>query len=409
MRTTEPQIPPLRRHASGQACVYLGKYVYLGRWGTTESVAAYERTIKAWLDNGRRWPVVIASGLTTEQLALAFLEHARTYYVKSERQTSSVGAIRRAMSLLILSGLGQVPAISFATSHLRHFQTYLAADPHRRWARGTMNAYTKTAVRAFEWAVGEQLLGPAVDRQSQLAELRAVPLLKRGRPASPGLKPARETQDREPADLDHIKRTMLKSTPTLRAMIEVQLLTGMRPLEITHMRRGDLRPTINPAVMRYTPRPDANKLDHAAKVRHVYIGPRAWAIIAARLPDHPDAYVFRPRDAREEARATLTRSTPAWPSHSSKARHVARGRGPLKIRDRYSTDSYRQAIKRACLRAGVPVWTPNQLRHNAASYIAEHESVQVAQILLGHADMATTMIYVKVAERQAINAVLKHG
>lgn len=409
MRTTESQIPPLRRHASGQAAVYLGKYVYLGRWGTPESVAVYERTIAAWLANGRRWPVVLASAVTTEQLAHAYLEHARTYYVKSDRATSSVGAIRRAMDLLVMSGLGAVPAVTFGTTHLRHFQTYLAADPLRRWSRGTMNSYTKIAVRAFEWAAADLMLGPAVDRQAQLAELRAVPLLKRGRPAAPGLKPARETRDREPADLDHVKAAMIASTPTLRAMIEVQLLTGMRPLEVTRIRLGDLRPTINPAVMLYTPRPDANKLDHAAKPRHVYIGPRAWAILAARLPDHPDAYVFRPRDARDEARDAVTRTTPAWPSHSSKARHLARKRGPLKIRDRYSTDSYRQAIERACLRAKVPIWTPNQLRHNAASYIAEHESVQVAQILLGHADIATTMIYVKVAERQAIDAVLRLG
>jgi hypothetical protein len=32
----------------------------------------------------------------------------------------------------------------------------------------------------------------------------------------------------------------------------------------------------------------------------------------------------------------------------------------------------------ACVAAGVPSWTPNRLRHNAASVITERESIEVA-------------------------------
>ena len=46
--------PSYRQHkASGQAVVTIdGKDIYLGRYGTPASKAAYDRTIKEWLGNG---------------------------------------------------------------------------------------------------------------------------------------------------------------------------------------------------------------------------------------------------------------------------------------------------------------------------------------------------------------------
>jgi integrase len=59
----------------------------------------------------------------------------------------------------------------------------------------------------------------------------------------------------------------------------------------------------------------------------------------------------------------------------------------------YSRRSYRQAIVRACRRAGVPAWTPRQLRHTAATRIRDRFGVEAAQVVLGHAQLDTTELY----------------
>jgi IstB-like ATP binding protein len=55
-----------------------------------------------------------------------------------------------------------------------------------------------------------------------------------------------------------------------------------------------------------------------------------------------------------------------------------------KAGDRFTKDSYRRAINRACEKAGVPKWTPYQLRYNAATAVREALGVEAAQALLGH-------------------------
>ncbi len=65
----------------------------------------------------------------------------------------------------------------------------------------------------------------------------------------------------------------------------------------------------------------------------------------------------------------------------------------------YSTASYRRAIARACRRAGVAIWHPNQLRHSAATEIRRRFGLEAAQLVLGHSSaLVTEAVY---AERDA--------
>jgi integrase len=68
---------------------------------------------------------------------------------------------------------------------------------------------------------------------------------------------------------------------------------------------------------------------------------------------------------------------------------------------RYDKDSYRWAIRKACLKAGVPVWHPNQLRHAAATEIRARYGLEAAQAVLGHARADVTQVY---AERDLARA-----
>src|SRR4051794_22389559 len=77
----QPRVPSLTHHkASGQAVTRIdGKDHYLGKHGTPEAKAEYDRLIAEWLANGRRLPDRSGPGgsdLTINELVLAFLKHA---------------------------------------------------------------------------------------------------------------------------------------------------------------------------------------------------------------------------------------------------------------------------------------------------------------------------------------------
>ena len=72
----------------------------------------------------------------------------------------------------------------------------------------------------------------------------------------------------------------------------------------------------------------------------------------------------------------------------------------------YSKDSYNRAVSRACRRAGVEAWSPNQLRHTAATEIRKRFGLEASRVILGHSSAETTLIY---AERdfEAAKAVIR--
>jgi len=75
----------------------------------------------------------------------------------------------------------------------------------------------------------------------------------------------------------------------------------------------------------------------------------------------------------------------------------------------YTTDSYRRAIHRAVdlanrdreKQAGadgtnqelLPRWSPNQLRHSAATEIRKQFGLEASRVTLGHSEVETTQIY----------------
>lgn len=52
--------------------------------------------------------------------------------------------------------------------------------------------------------------------------------------------------------------------------------------------------------------------------------------------------------------------------------------------DQYDVNTYRQAIARACTRAGVKPWAPNRLTHNSATQLRRDYGLDAAKAVLGH-------------------------
>ena len=131
----------------------------------------------------------------------------------------------------------------------------------------------------------------------------------------------------------------------------------------------------------------------------IFLGPKAQEVLLRYLARDAKAFCFQPRDSEAKRRK---------PGRRSKGFVFA---------DHYDVTTYRRAIHRACDRAfphaelskvKTPTtaeraeltrwkqahrWSPNRLRHSAATEIRREFGLEAAQIILGHAKADVTQVY----------------
>jgi integrase len=384
--------PSYRHHKpSGQAVVTLdGKDRYLGRYGTPESEAEYDRLISEWLAHGRRLPApgTAGSDLSVNEMLLAYLHHAEGYYLKDGQPTSETANIKLAIRPLRRL-YGHTAAKDFGPKSLKAVRQALIDSG---LCRGEVNKRVGKIVRAFKWAVGEELIPPSVHHG-----LRAVSGLRAGRADVRESQPIKPVPD---AFVDAIKPYVSRQ---VWAMVELQRLTAMRPGEAIAMRMCDL--DTSGKLWCYTPR--ERKTAHYGKERPIYLGPRAVEVVRPWLRTNIEEPLFQPREAKAERLAELRtrRKTPVQPSQQNRRR-----RRPRKVPGMvYTVASYRRAIKYACQWAGVPKWHPNQLRHTAATRLRKEFGIDTARAVLGHSSPAVTEVYAELDREKAVEAMDKIG
>jgi integrase len=375
-------LPSYRLHrTSGQALVTLdGRDFYLGRHGTRSSRAEYDRLIGEWLAHGRRLPPAPEHRpeLTVDDLILRYWRFAQGHYRRGGVPSRELDNIRDALRH-VRPLYGPSPAAGFGPKALKAVRRAMV---DAGLSRTTINARVGKIRRMFKWAVAEELL-PAAAYQGLLA----VEGLRAGRDG------AREAAPVRPVPEAHIDAVLPHVSKPVRAMIELQNLTGMRPGEVMAMRGADL----DRGGPVWTYRPARHKTSDRGFDRVIALGPRAQAIVSVWLKDDPAAYLFSPADAvagRNLDRRRRRRS-PMTPSQARRRPKPDPKRAP---RDHYDKRTYNTAIERACAKAGVPRWHPNQLRHTAATRIRRLFSLEAAQVVLGHSRADVTQVY---AERDA--------
>src|SRR5262249_44698968 len=129
--------------------------------------------------------------------------------------------------------------------------------------------------------------------------------------------------------------------------IELQRLTGMRPGEVVAIRTADI--DMSGPVWVYTP--SSHKMAYRDRDRRVYIGPTAQAILGPWLKSDSTAFLFSPRQAREERLRAMraARKTPVQPSQKNRKKAPAKAK--RLPRERYSTRTYQHAILYGCAKA----------------------------------------------------------
>jgi hypothetical protein len=230
MPSKPPRTPSYRLHKpTGSAVVTLGgRDVYLGPYGSDESRAAYDRVVSEWLANGRR--TAARDAITVAEVIARYLDYVDGAYKSAEPANIRL-AIRAVREVY-----GPVPAVEFGPLALKAIrQRMIDAD----LCRNEVNKRTRRIVRLFKWAVSEELIPSGV-----LEALRAVDGLRRGRGV-------RESKPVRPVHDSHVDATLPHLAPQVRAMVELQRLTGARPGESCQTRTIDVNATGR--IWEYTP------------------------------------------------------------------------------------------------------------------------------------------------------------
>jgi integrase len=396
------QVPTYRLHKqSGQAVVTVThngtrKDILLGKHGSPESKAEYERVLAQLRSPAGVVALVQSAGkadLTVAEVFAPFLEHVEQHYRHPDgTPTSEVYNFK--LSLRVVRELfAHTPAVEFGP---RALKTVRQTMIDKGWCRKQINARIGRIKRAFKWAASEELLPVEVHQR-----LATVEGLKQGRSA------AKDREPIAPVPEGDLEKTLPQLNRHVRGLVEFQRLTGCRPGEVCRLRECNLDKTGD--VWLY--RPTGHKTAHRGKTRVIPIGPKCQTLLRGFFTENPEDYLFSPKRATAEHHAarTAARKTPRYPSHmkrNSKKRVTAPKRGTA---ERYSLDAYNQAIERACIRAGIPAWTPNQLRHSFATEVRKEHGLEAAQVLLGHSKANTTEIYAERNEALAASVATKIG
>ena len=427
-------VPAYRRHKqSGQAVVTLnGRDHLLGRHDSAASRTEYDRLIAEWFAGGRQLPREGVLDLNIAELIAKFWIHAQAYYVDPHgRPTSEQSTLQQAMNPL-LKLYRNTPAREFGPLKLKAVrETMIAAD----WGRGHINKQICRIRQLFKWGAANELVPASVHHG-----LAAVDGLRVNRSA------ARESKPVLPVPEQILNETLPNLSATIRDMVNLQLVTAMRPGEVCAMRRIDIDTTAK----LWLYKPEHHKTEHHGHERTVYLGRRAQEIIGRYLKPNLQAHLFSPVEAEAERRRRQheQRLKNGTPLSCGNIPGSNRKKKPLRtVGERYDVAGYRRAIARACDKAFElpehlvePVtpkqksdataaglmtaeaiegrrlkriawrtdhtWHPHQLRHNAATRLRREYGLEAAQVILGHKTLSVTQVYAEknVAAAQKIMA-----
>ncbi len=407
MARPKSKAPARRYHLSGQSVVTIGgRDFYLGPHDSPESIARYAVLIGIYQANGLALPddfdpasldvqAAMLLGQLSPQAAAAdqakqptLVKHITAAYrefvkVRYANEPKEVGRQN-----LICDDLdrhdGNVNASDYGPLALQR--------QRQRWidkgnSRVYVNRLTRNAVRMFKHAVNQELIEETTWRR-----LLSVETLRNGQTEAP------ETAPRVAANLDHVRRTAEELSPVIKAMIRIQVCTGMRPSELCRMRPCEIDRTGDTWLYK----PAKHKTAKLGKLKAVPLIGDAREAITDYLQRDPQAFCFSMKEsvAWQNARKRSARKTKVQPSQLSRAKECPK-KQPADCMD---SSSYRQSIKLAAKRAGVPHWTPYQLRHLAGATVREALGIEAASALLGHSRTSMTELYAPQSQAKAIEA-----
>ena len=320
---------------------------------------------------------------------------------------------------------GRTLAVEFGPLALKAIRERMVEE---KLSRRYVNDHVGRIKRMFKWAVGEEML-PIESYQA----LTVVEGLRKGRTN------ARECDPILPVDEAIVEATLPHLPEVVADMVRLQRLTGCRPDEICMLRPCDIDRSSDVWVYK----PATHKTDYRGRKRLIFVGPQGQKILCRYLARDPAMNCFRPCDSESKRRAAV-HSARTTPQSCGNRPGTNRKRKPkCQPGEKYTVDAYRRAIHRACDQAFLPLdslakkdgesndqwlarltegqrlelskwqsdhrWSPNRLRHSAATEIRRLYGLEAAATVLGHAKADVTQIYAERDYDKAANIARQIG
>lgn len=420
-------MPARRFHVSGQSIVtFNSRTYYLGPHDSPESLARYAVLLAKYQAGGLKMPEDFSmsdiepqiqamlgdseAGLIQEQqenapvlvshVTALYREHLKAKYPTKDGEEKNKERYRcEKIADRLDSMFADIPVEQFGPVKLREFRDELVAngmsqnkDGSRKkpLARKYINRIVNNVIGMFSHAVSGELVDV-----TKVQQLKTLDTLRNGQTTAP------ETEKVKPVAIEHVRATATHLSPIIKAMLRIQVATGMRSGELVIMRPCDI--DRNGEHWIYTP--SKHKTGWRGKDKAVPIIGDARDAVTDYLNRDPDSFCFSPKEAMEWRRSvgTANRTTPL---SCGNRKGTNRKKAPKRLpRDRYDSASYRQAIQRAQKAAGVPHWFPHQCRHLSASTIrAALGGLEDARALLGHSTALMTSHYAQESLEAAVRA-----
>lgn len=308
-------------------------------------------------------------GLQIGELAVEYLTWARDRYKKGGKQTTTFSHLRFALTTYLLSLRAAERAVDFRPEHLFAIRQRLLDEAHAgRITGSTANKHLRAITGLFRFGAARGRVPASV-----FLGLNVVhPINSHDRvPMDRGAVP--------PAPEDHVQAVRETLSPAFQAQIDLMCWSACRPQEARLLRTSEvcqndpcLSPEVHDAMFRdgreiLVYRPTHYKTQHLGAFDRSRRRPRIILLL-----DDAQAVIRPWLDATDQGRYCFG----------------ADGAQP------FSESMLKGRIRQACLRLGLPVWTPNRLRHLAATRIAGRYGAETARVVLGHTNLETTQIYI---------------
>lgn len=358
----------------------------LGKYGSKSSREKYQRLVAEYKAS-RKSKAFGKSELLLQDVMLAFVRHVNEYYRGSDLPYRFKLSMRPVAELY-----ATLPAKDFGPKQFRAVLEHWLSDTTR--SRNYINDHMRRVIAMVQWAVAEELVQP-----DQLVKIRAVKLLERGRCT------AREPEPVTSVPTELLEATLPCLTQVVSDMIRFQLLTGCRPGELVRICPG----MVDRSGEVWTIELSKHKTAHKGKRRTIYVGPKAQAVLAPYLLRGADDPCFSPIESEKQRRQAR---------HEARKTPLGYGNGPgsnvarkprTQPGEAYTTGTYCRAIRYACIRGKLQVWSPNMLRHSCATELRKQHGLEAAQVILGHSELSVTQVYAETNTARAIEVAKLSG
>jgi integrase len=381
------KLPRLRRQkrAQGhdQSFVELNSVrVYCGPRQSPEAQQRYNKIIDESIARGRVLPAP-QEDITVTELTALYTKHINREYADSQ----SVKDHTRLAVQWLVDVYGPLPVVEIGPVALKAVRERMIDKGN---SITTINGNISVLKRILKYGAENELIpGEVYHRCAALSNLR------RGRCRA---KPAREVKPVPAKDVD---KTLPFLTPSVRAAVQLQRLTGARSSEILNLKGQDIDRSGEVWIAHLA----QHKTAVHGKVRTLCFGPKAQAILKPFvLKRKADEYLFSPWDHFEERKAATPPGKGRRPNQKPNPKKRNRT-----INDHYDSAAYGRCIRRACEVAGVTAWFPHQLRHLAATELRAAYGAEAARAVLGHANLKVTELYAEVDETVTIKIMAEIG